>query len=56
MTAPTMMKASATHRVLIPSYNTGPQVLETVRAARARHSNRRRLCCGLRPAVGRRRT
>lgn len=29
------MNASATHLVLIPSYNTGPQVLETVRAARA---------------------
>jgi glycosyltransferase involved in cell wall biosynthesis len=29
------MNPSATHLVLIPSYNTGPQVLETVRAARA---------------------
>ncbi|HEY4069895.1 MAG TPA: glycosyltransferase family 2 protein [Burkholderiaceae bacterium] len=29
------MKASTTHLVLIPSYNTGPQVFETVRAARA---------------------
>jgi glycosyltransferase involved in cell wall biosynthesis len=31
----TTIPASATHLVLIPSYNTGPQVLETVRAARA---------------------
>ena len=29
------MPASATHLLLIPSYNTGPQVYETVRAARA---------------------
>jgi glycosyltransferase involved in cell wall biosynthesis len=29
------MTASRTHLVLIPSYNAGPQVLETVRAARA---------------------
>ena len=29
------MTASGTHLVLIPSYNTGPQVVETVRAARA---------------------
>lgn len=29
------MKASTTHLVLIPSYNTGPKVFETVRAARA---------------------
>src|SRR6195952_853526 len=29
------MQASTTHLVLIPSYNTGPQVYETVRAARA---------------------
>jgi len=28
------MEASATHLLLIPSYNTGPQVYETVRAAR----------------------
>jgi glycosyltransferase involved in cell wall biosynthesis len=31
-----MPHASSTHLVLIPSYNPGPQVLETVRAARAR--------------------
>ena len=30
-----MQDASLTHLVLIPSYNPGPQVLETVRAARA---------------------
>lgn len=30
-----MTDASATHLVLIPSYNSGPLVLETVRAARA---------------------
>lgn len=30
-----MMRAASTHLVLIPSYNPGPQVLETVRAARA---------------------
>ncbi len=29
------MKASATHLLLIPSYNTGPTVFDTVRAARA---------------------
>ena len=29
------MKASRTHLVLIPSYNAGPKVIETVRAARA---------------------
>ena len=29
------MNVSTTHLVLIPSYNTGPQVLETVRAARS---------------------
>lgn len=29
------MKVSTTHLVLIPSYNTGPKVFETVRAARA---------------------
>lgn len=28
------MQASATHLVLIPSYNTGPKLVETVRAAR----------------------
>lgn len=31
-----MPQASTTHLVLIPSYNPGPRVLETVRAARAR--------------------
>lgn len=30
-----MLSASRTHLVLIPSYNPGPQVIETVRAARA---------------------
>jgi glycosyltransferase involved in cell wall biosynthesis len=30
------MNASSTHLVLIPSYNTGPKVYETVREARAR--------------------
>ena len=29
-----MNSASSTHLVLIPSYNPGPKVLETVRAAR----------------------
>ena len=29
------MKASTTHLLLIPSYNTGPKVFDTVRAARA---------------------
>jgi glycosyltransferase involved in cell wall biosynthesis len=29
------VQASATHLVLIPSYNTGPKLVETVRAARA---------------------
>ncbi len=29
------MQASTTHLVLIPSYNPGPQLFETVRAARA---------------------
>ena len=29
------MNVSATHLVLIPSYNTGPKVFETVREARA---------------------
>ena len=29
------MKASTTHLLLIPSYNTGPTVFDTVRAARA---------------------
>jgi glycosyltransferase involved in cell wall biosynthesis len=33
--APATAAASATHLVLIPSYNTGPQVLATVQAARA---------------------
>jgi glycosyltransferase involved in cell wall biosynthesis len=32
---PDMTTASSTHLVLIPSYNPGPKVLETVRAARA---------------------
>ena len=30
-----MTEASTTHLVLIPSYNPGPKVLDTVRAARA---------------------
>jgi len=35
MSEPTAQSASRTHLVLIPSYNTGPRLLETVHAARA---------------------
>ena len=35
MSEPTAQSASRSHLVLIPSYNTGPRLLETVQAARA---------------------
>jgi glycosyltransferase involved in cell wall biosynthesis len=36
MSEPVAPAPSRTHLVLIPSYNTGPRLIETVRTARAR--------------------